>query len=88
MMYGYGTGPQDWLFMLAMMTVMTVMTVLTVVAVVAIVRGLRTSGGRFRDARLALDQRYARGEVSTEVPRANRAAVQAVIRCTRQGCRR
>ncbi len=60
MMYGYGTGPPDWLFMLAMMTV------LTVVAVVAIVRGLRTSGGRSRNARLALDQRYARGAVSTE----------------------
>lgn len=62
MMYGYGAGPQAWLFMLAMMTVMTV---LVVVAVVAIVRALRTGSGP-TDARQALDQRYARGEVSTE----------------------
>ncbi len=62
MMYGYGAGPQDWLFMLAMMTVMTV---LTVVAVVVIVRAVRAGSGP-TDARQALDQRYARGEVSTE----------------------
>ena len=62
MMYGYGAGPQDWLFMLAMMTVMTI---LTVVAVVAIVRAVRGESGP-TDARRALDHRYARGEVSTE----------------------
>ena len=61
-MYGYGNGPQDWLFMLAMMTVMTV---LTVVAVVVVVRALRGRSGP-ADARQLLDQRYARGEVSTE----------------------
>ncbi len=61
-MYGYGTGPQDWLFMLAMMTVMTV---LTVAAVVVVVRSLRGRSGP-TDARHVLDQRYARGEVSTE----------------------
>jgi putative membrane protein len=62
MMYGYGAGPQDWLFMLAMMIVMMV---LTVVAVVAIVRAVRAGNGP-TDARQALDQRSARGEVSTE----------------------
>ncbi len=62
MMYGYGPGPQDWLFMVSMMGLMTV---LTVVAVVAIVRAVRAGSGP-SDARQALDQRYARGEVSTE----------------------
>lgn len=47
------------------MLVMTVMTVLTVVAVVVIVRAVRAGSGP-TDARQALDQRYARGEVSTE----------------------
>ena len=62
MMFGYGAGPQDWLFMLAMMTVMTI---LTVVVVVAIVRAVRAGDGP-TDARQTLDQRYARGEMSTE----------------------
>ena len=62
MIYGYGAGPQDWLFMLAMMTVMTI---LTVVAVVAIVRAVRGESGPTK-ARQALDHRYASGEVSTE----------------------
>ncbi len=62
MMYGYGPGPQDWLFMVVMMIAMTV---LTVVAVVAIVRAVRAGSGS-ADARQALDQRYARGEVSSE----------------------
>lgn len=61
MMYGYETGPQDWLFMLAMMALMTV---LTVIAVVAIVRGVRT--GRSSSAQETLDERYACGEISSE----------------------
>lgn len=61
-MYGYGPGPQDGLFMLAMMTLMTV---LTAVAVVAVVRSLRSRGGSTQ-ARQVLDQRYARGELSSE----------------------
>ncbi len=60
--YGYGAGPQDWLFMLV---TMTLMTVLTVVAVVVIVRAVRAGSGS-TDARQVLDQRYARGEVSAE----------------------
>jgi putative membrane protein len=61
-MYGYDIGPQDWLFMLAMMSVMTV---LTVVVVIAIVRAVR-SGSPETPARSILDQRFARGEISTD----------------------
>ncbi|MFP5218573.1 MAG: SHOCT domain-containing protein [Actinomycetes bacterium] len=62
MMYGYDVGAQNWLLMLVMMTAMTA---LTVVAVIGIVRGLRTD----RDnptAEEVLDERYARGEISSE----------------------
>ena len=62
MMYGYDIGAQDWLLMLAMMTVMTV---LTVVAVIAIVRGLRNESTS-SSADSVLDERYARGEISSE----------------------
>ena len=61
MMYGYDLGPQGWLFMVAMMTVMTV---LTVIAVVAIVRAVRT-GRTQHAAGSVLDDRYARGELSS-----------------------
>jgi putative membrane protein len=62
MMYGYDIGTQDWLLVLAMMTVMTV---LAVVAVIAIVRGLRNDRtGSTADS--VLDERYARGEISSE----------------------
>lgn len=60
MMYGYDVGPQDWVLMLVMMVLMTV---LTVVAVVATVRALR--GGR-SSAQDALDERYARGDLTSE----------------------
>jgi putative membrane protein len=63
MMYGYDVSAQDWLLMLAMMGVMTV---LTVVAVVAIVRGVRSSKDAADRGREVLDERYARGELTTE----------------------
>lgn len=62
MMYGYDIGPQGWLSMLAMMTVMTVLTVVVVVAIVRTVRSGRTS----TSATSVLDERYARGEISSD----------------------
>lgn len=61
MVSGYDIGPQDWSSMLAMTALMTV---LTVVVVVATVRAVRT--GRGPSAQDALDERYARGELSTD----------------------
>lgn len=62
MMYGYDVGPQDWLLMITMMAVMTVLTVVAVVAIVRAVRNGRTS----TSAANVLDERYARGEISSD----------------------
>ena len=62
MMYGYDVSPQGWLLMLAMMTVMTVLTVVAVLAIVRAVRAGRTS----TSATSVLDERYARGELSSD----------------------
>lgn len=62
MMHGYDIGPQDWLLMLTMMAIMTALTVLAVIAIVRSVRGGRTS----TSAQAVLDERYARGELSSE----------------------
>lgn len=62
MMYGYDVGAQDWLLLLAMMTVMTVLTVVAVTAIAWGLRNDRTSSS----ADSILDERYARGEISSE----------------------
>lgn len=62
MMHGYEFGAQGWLLMLALMTAMTILTVFVVIMIVRAAR----SGSTENSARSVLDQRYARGEISTD----------------------